>query len=413
MKKCTFIFVIIFYFFQPVKVYGQGEAAVPFLLITTHAEASAMGTASVALVTNDPLAIILNPAHLGMQSLNNYFSGGFNNSDWIPIFLSDIKYQTQSLTAGINFGKLYNDYPKYSLGFGYSKVHLDLGTFIRTGSDSPEPIGTFSANEYSTQYSIGFGIEYYIKASIGATFKKIRSNLASEAVMNARDYGLLFDVPVLEIISGYTNNKYELYPEIFPFFNLMFGYSKSNIGDRVVYAGLIQADPLPRTARIGTGVNMGIEIQKENFSWKPISLRWTLEESDLLVTRSQSGSWKYQPGIGDIKLFSNIFFGASNPKTERGIGWELNIFEFLAIRGGRFEDPLGSRYFNTSGYGLNLKGIFKFISYYRPDLKQDSIFGFIINHIDLQYNRSSWNPDEDEHPLTWTEFKGFNLIIAN
>jgi hypothetical protein len=87
----------------PGSLRAQGETAVPFLLISPYAEANGMGEASVAVITDDPLASIVNPAHLGMQVGKGRFSVGFNHSDWLPGFdIKNLYYRTYAINAGIS-----------------------------------------------------------------------------------------------------------------------------------------------------------------------------------------------------------------------------------------------------------------------------------------------------------------------
>ena len=65
MRNLTLIFISIMFVFS-VNIFGQGEAAVPFLLIAPGARAGAMGEAGVA-TADDATAIFWNPAGLAFQ----------------------------------------------------------------------------------------------------------------------------------------------------------------------------------------------------------------------------------------------------------------------------------------------------------------------------------------------------------
>jgi hypothetical protein len=65
---------------------SQGDATLPFLLIPPSAEMNGMGETSVAVFSDDPLAMITNPAQLGMQSLSTHVSSGYNYANWLPRF---------------------------------------------------------------------------------------------------------------------------------------------------------------------------------------------------------------------------------------------------------------------------------------------------------------------------------------
>ena len=80
-----------------------------------------------------------------------------------------------------------------------------------------------------------------IKVAMGITFRDIESNLSDAGAGNgqgsgsasdwSRDYGLLIDVPVVELI----NKEPELMTGIAPIFDLSFGSAVTNIGKKMIY----------------------------------------------------------------------------------------------------------------------------------------------------------------------------------
>jgi hypothetical protein len=427
--------VVVACFMLTVTCLSQGESAVPFLLISPYAEANGMGEASIATRTDDPLAAIWNPAHLGMQSLTRYFSVGTNTGIWLPSFNSDTKYRTLAINAGMNLGKTFGFSPAFSLGFGYSRVYLDLGEFIRTGSGGPEEISRFHSDESSDQWTIGIGLDHWIKLSGGLTFKHIVSNLSpigteqeqgtGVASVNAVDYGVLLDVPVMDIISRALQSSLEIYPHVNPLLDLSFGLSRDNLGDKVVYVDPAQADPLPRAARVGVGLHIGVLYLSDGIEWNPFSFKWTIEANDMLVRRYpeivdslghvvSESHWEYLNGLGDISFFNEVILGKTNRETIKKKGWELNLFEVLAIRGGRFQEDRerGDRNFITSGFGIRLSGILKAIRILSPESSSNEIVNFLFKHVDVRYDESTYDGGSNS-PLDGTKFRGISLAISN
>ena len=97
MKRFTAILALAVLFLIPVhKVFAQGEAAVPFLLITPGARNGGMGESGAALV-NDATAIFWNPAGLAFQyedpETDKPYEISFMHSKWLPQFnFSDLFY---------------------------------------------------------------------------------------------------------------------------------------------------------------------------------------------------------------------------------------------------------------------------------------------------------------------------------
>lgn len=407
---------------------AQGESAVPFLLISPYAETNGMGQASVAMFTDDPLAAIDNPAHLGMQSLRNYFSSGYNYNRLLPGFQqSNLWYRTFAFNAGMNQRKLFGIEPEMAFGMGYSRIYENLGDFIAQQGGQ-----TFTAYETADQYTFGVGIDYWIKASAGITFKHILSDLGVyygsgpvpwrlTATDDAYDYGLLVDVPCVEVFSRLRGEPFQVSRYWSPIFNFRLGFANNNLGNNgVVYIDRAHPDPLPRYARIGIGFNLGILYKNDKVEWRPVSFRWTIEANDILVRRYpevvdtltqqvlRDSYWEYQGGLGDINFFDEVILGRANTQTIKKKGWEITIGGLFSWRGGRFEeDPNhGNRRFSTMGLGFRTPGITKLI-------EVGNVLGFILKHVDIQYDHSELTTDEVGHPLSGTKFDSMQIIVSN
>jgi len=404
--------------------FAQGEAALPFLEIPTSSEMFGMGSASVAHTTDNPAALITNPAHLGMQSLNNSFiTINENYSDWLPVFHLDLWTSTIVANAGLNLNKIYPQLPPLSLGISYSNVHMDFGEFARTGPDNPN-ISTFHSYDESNQVTISVATEYLVRASIGFTYKHVTSTLSDQptanesgsgtATANLYDIGLLIDVPVMTLISKITDKPITLYNNISPLLNFSLGISKSNLGqESIYYIDPLQADPLPRLARAGIGLNFGLQYNKDNISWVPLSFKWTVEANSLCIKTDTLGRSTYKPGLGDIDFFREVILGKTNKETDKLKGWELNLFESFYLYGGSFrEDPnRGNRNFMTNGYAVSLSGILKTLALIDPSMFDNNFMKYFLNHIGVKYNQSIINTRESI--LNDTEYYSLNISYNN
>jgi hypothetical protein len=412
--------------------FAQGEAALPFLLISPYAEANAMGEASVANSTDNPLAMIVNPAHLGMQVGNGRFSFGYNRTDWFPGFgIEDLYYRTFAVTAGMNLNDLFDITPGLILGAGYSRVFLNLGKQIIMPPDAPDPTGTFSAYESSDQFTLSLGFDFFVKASAGISFKNIYSKLGSggseqedgfgTASVNSYDYGVLIKIPVIEGVSLFREKPVRLGNSLLPYFDFNFGLALNNRGDKEVnYGGVFFSDPLPRYARIGIGIDLGFVYETENVKLRPLSFKWTREANDILVHRPGSLSsvaiepgWKYRGGLGDINFFDEVILGKTNPETIMKSGWELGVLGVFYIRGGKFEEDYlrGNRNFSTQGIGIRFAGIIESFKSNDEAFSGNRILDFLLHHVDIRYHYSEIKTDESNHPLDNTRTHSVSLAI--
>jgi hypothetical protein len=424
MKKIVLISVLFLLPFFSDFSFAQGEAALPFLEIPTNAEMNGMGYGSVAHITDNPAALTTNPAHLGMQSLNNsFFSLNENYSNWAPYFHQfnvDTWIRTIVANAGINLNKFYPQLPTLSVGISYSNIHVQYGYYY--------PNLDFANSGYtydeSNQVTLSVATEYFVRASIGLTYKHVNSTLSDQptageagngsATANLYDLGFLVDAQLVSIASKIINQPIKISDNISPLFNFSLGISKSNLGqESVYYIDPAQADLLPRMARAGIGFTFGLQYDQKNITWTPFSFKWTVEANDLCVKYNSSGLPVYQPGLGDINFFKEVILGKTNKETDKLKGWELNFAETVYIYGGRFlEDPdRGNRNFKTDGYAVSLSGILKTIAVIQPGILENKVMKYLLNHIGIKYNQSIVNTPDSI--LNNTQFYSLNVTFNN
>jgi len=399
---------------------SQSEAALLFLLIQPSLRANGMAGTSVASAEHDPLSVSFNPAHLGLATLNRSFQFEFypSKTNWLPQFnIEGLNFDAKSFLVGYKF-KINNRIPA-SIGAGYTRVFLNLGTQNITSETSPGIItGTFQSSEHADIFSLGIGADFGVKIGLGFNYKRIESNLAaigagaeiraSQVNVNAYDFGLIAHLPLLETFSKLTHRNTKISERFRLFLLPGFGYSSSNVGGKVTYINAAQADPLPRVARMAVSVETGLLYSDEVVDWRLFTFEWSSEAEDLLVRRSPQGSITYKGWLGDIGFFDNVIKGNSKNDIVTKRGWELNLLEFISLRRGRYEDNAGRVFYDTDGFGLRSTGVFRIVFILNPRLKSNSILSFMGSHVDVQYNTSKFNASPG-HPLDDTKFKGVRV----
>ena len=179
--KSSFMLFLSLLLSIPIETLAQGESGVPFLLISPDPAANGWGEISTAVVSDNPMATIFNPGQLGLFSLDSYFSAGtyVPKTQWLPGFhQSDLTYDVTAVNAGVNLARQFDLDLPISLGIGYSRVYLDLGTFIRTSTSGPQPLATFNAHEKAEAFSVAVGIDYFVRLGVGMSFNNIVSVLS-------------------------------------------------------------------------------------------------------------------------------------------------------------------------------------------------------------------------------------------
>jgi hypothetical protein len=232
----------------------------------------------------------------------------------------------------------------------------------------------------------------------------------------------------MKFIAEIQNHPLFIDSSVSPYFDISFGLAQNNLGDKkVIYIDAVQADPLPRYARVGTGLTLGFKYSQHEITLCPLQFRWSVEANEILVKRYpavkdsndnviRAPYWEYRNGLGDINIWDEVLLGKSNPETIHKTGWELTLLEFISFRGGRFEeDPnRGNRHFTTTGFGLRLSGLTKaMVLLLNESNIKDNMFIYALNHLDVRYNTSNLKTDEQYHPLDNTKFWGISLSFSN
>ncbi|MDD3124215.1 MAG: PorV/PorQ family protein [Candidatus Kapabacteria bacterium] len=343
-----------------------GGSAVPFLLISPDARASAMGDVGTA-IADDINAVYWNPAGLGFHNYINpeaefvedlipYRQVSLTYSKWLPQFNADLFYST----AGVAhyFEKLDG-----TLAFNF--IFMNLGEFTKTDYNGNE-IGKFISNEYSI--GLSYGTQITDDLAIGFQLKYIVSNLAPKSATDGGDagtgmsggfdIGLLWRPSKLDIFGWDISNKLSL------------GFNLQNVGPKVTYRK--EADPLPTNLRLGVAA----QLYEDEFN-------------DLKLSCDLSKTLVYRDSLGSDPIPTSLITGWKNKGVELGIGFEywykFNNLPLFALRGGYFAEPakLGNRKYFTFGAGVK----------------------YNIFNIDMSFI----SPTEENHPLANT--MRFSLLV--
>ncbi|KXK53290.1 MAG: type IX secretion system outer membrane channel protein PorV [Chlorobi bacterium] len=336
----------------PIVVSAQttgGGSAVPFLLISPNARNSAIGESGTG-TANDINATFWNIGGLAYQKNTQL---GLTYSKWLPQFNADLHY---SYLAGSTF---VNDLDGVLSG---QITFLDLGEFQQTFEN-----GQAGQKFRSLEFAIGVGYATKLSDDVGAGIQArfIQSNLSSVPVANEQGSGIGRSVG-FDIGAIWKPQTDWGMPKDF----LSLGATITNIGPKIHYIDIAQADPLPTMFRFGTGLHL---VQDE-FN----DLTFSLDIAKLLVNRPSDREVDPVP--------KSLVTAWSNGKgVELATGLEYWYEQLVALRAGYFTESAngGNREFLTFGAGLRY-----------------DIYGFDFSYI---------NTIEDTHPLANT--LRFTLVV--
>ncbi len=148
------------------KVNAQGEAAVPFLLLAPDSRAGGIGESGAGLADNSA-AIFWNPAGIAFLTGSE---ASITHSNWLPQFgLDDLFYDYLT----------YRQYIEDISGSITSSIsYMNFGEFIRTNSDSPNPVGKFRS--FDAAFTVGYATKLHSDWGLGLNFRLIHSQLSDQ-----------------------------------------------------------------------------------------------------------------------------------------------------------------------------------------------------------------------------------------
>ncbi len=409
---------------------GQQLVSVPVMYIPISADANGMGSIAASLPSDNATATLANPAQVGLFGLTGILNAStyVSKTPWnsgTPISLN-----ASAANVGINVGKLFNTPVKCGLGAGYSRVFFDEGivTFMTFNNGRVDTIGSSPDWEKQENYTIGVGVAWIVKLALGYSFKTV--NLEQAAVdssgvrsvatrVNAHDYGIMVQIPIVEIISCLADKQIMVAQKLQPTFDINLGYSRRNIGGYISLPNFLPElplVPLPRTADLGLNLDIGLRTTVKGKVWNLLSFIWAREAEDELVNvqaiPAPAGGYNfqanYESGLGGILPFDNLILGKNSGRVDLRKGWQVGVTEFFFIRGGSFRQFVSDYY--TFGTSFKLDGLLKLLGAIDVVDIKDGPFAFLVDHFDLQYHYSKYT-DGEYRGLNGTTFKEINLVI--
>ena len=226
--------------------------AVPILTLSPDARGSALGEAGVA-TSPDANAAYYNAGKLGFVPTKLAFSPSY--SPWLRSITDDM-----SLSYLSGYGKIGQ-----RAALAGSLMYFDLGQIdYRDGSNLPT--GTFNPKEYAV--TISYGQKLSENFGVGVSARYIRSNLVGSYSGNDAQAGNAAAVD----LGAYYSKDATIGTGIY---NLAFGASILNIGNKITYKDPQNPSFLPTMLKLGTAITR--ELDQYN------KITFTIDGSKLLV----------------------------------------------------------------------------------------------------------------------------------
>ncbi|GAB3871252.1 type IX secretion system outer membrane channel protein PorV [Hymenobacter segetis] len=315
--------------------------AVPILTLSPDSRSSALGEAGVA-TSPDANAAYFNPGKLGFVQYK--YAASMSYSPWLRNITDDMSLSYLSGYAKV--GK--------RSAFGASLMYFDLGSIDYTDSGN-HSLGSFNPKEYAL--AVSYGLQLTDNFGVGASARYIRSNLVGAYANNDAQSGNAAAVD----LGAYYSKDATIGTGIY---NLAFGASITNIGNKMTYRDPLNPSFLPTMMRLGTAITREID------QYNKITL--TFDASKLLVPSpyyidgvpandkriTDENTRRNNQNIvsGIFNSFSDAPGGAKEELREINLstGLEYNYNDLLYARGGYFyENPdKGGRQYVSLGLGV-------------------------------------------------------------
>ncbi len=309
-----------------------GSTAVPFLLISPNSRASGMGDGGTGLA-DDAAALFWNPGGLGYLKGNEV---SISHVPWLPQFhMSDLFY---------DYFNYRTDVPDWGGTLAASVTYMNLGEFVKTTEEGPEPVGTFKAFEVAA--TVGFGALVSDELGVGLNLRFINDRLSPVGTAQEQGDGIAYDFSV-DVGALYKPKTFMI-----PFADVdagglfSLGLNVSNLGPKVTYIDAAQADPLPTQFRFG----LGLYPVKDDYN----SLAMDIDFARLLVYRHGVTSDPFYRAIITSWTGPSLNYVIRSFTTSVGAEYWYGNPKLIALRLGYFyEDPtMGGRNYMTYGAGI-------------------------------------------------------------
>jgi hypothetical protein len=415
MKLLKYLFALVLLVSS--ELFAQ-DGALPFTTEQQSVFLLGAGQIGTALPSDDVLGFYLNPSILGYSSRINHASISImpSKAEWW-LNSPDINYHNYGINLGYNLESTALNLP-ISVGLGFLHNKFNYGNYIYTNPDNPNIINKLDSYDAFNCFSLGVGIDYYLKFNLGLSIKTYDSALGGSVIDNTvrnyhasgnmMDYGALIILPISELLNNIGNVKIDNSDILNPILDFGVGYSIQNIGKEIYYVDPAQSDPLSKTARLGYYFDFGYDLFLNKTKLNLFTYSFSADAEDILIKNEFPHGNSYQSGLGDIKIVDNLLNLKGDENVRIHKAHIFIFFDTFTLTFGRFFGANYSNIHKTDGIGISLKGLFSLIS----KMSNNETIDFITNHLELEYYRSNvefYKNTKTAFDAVSIHFKGFEL----
>lgn len=317
--------------------------ALPMLEVPAVSE---MGGATVARSSEDPLAMLQNPAQLGLaaRAIGQSVSGA-PSTTW--------------------FGE--SSYGAGAAAFGTSVGSLDLGVGIAAGSMNGEGRtlrdGTFyKPTDRYRALGVGVSTRGAVRAALGTTARLVTTTDAPVWAEGAFEvgslYGVSFDLGALVSADVVALAGGPTIGALRPALAVTAGYAQTNLSGSIRYSGNSR-QALPRMGALGWSATTGLDLPVGATSLRIVEAEAAFQAERSLV-RDSDGLVSYAALSNGLAALDALA-GSGNTSTTGRRGLRISLAETVEVSTGRF-DGWGYDDVQTRSVAISTAGASKLIS---------------------------------------------------
>ncbi len=330
MNKVILLIVAVIALMSP-SLYGQakvGTTGARFLGLSPSVRANGMGAAGVALQGHD--GIYFNPALLGLFALEHRGALAFYPQEANGEFVSRLQTPLNHQSVVLSLPRQWRPWPKVTLGVGFYRTRLLLGTFIQRdwGHGTIEGTGeVYEFQEWAWHGLTSLAYDGPVRIAIGLTYKRVHQELGQyQSKTHAFDYGLAASMPLGRHLKfGLLGGRPVLTPTV--------GISWANDGPGLEL--IENTYDLPLIRRLGAAVELGVVRPEQVGHWR-------------LICLTVAGEFeKYLSGVTESRIKAGV---------------ELGMAEAIYLRAGHIDRDGSLSSQKTVGFGFSSRGLLRLAS---------------------------------------------------
>jgi hypothetical protein len=374
-----------------------GATAIPMLNYNDSPRAVGMGACATNLV--DVESPLYNPGAAGIFHLDHVLSFNAPNSTrWIAGNAGGQELKSWGVSVAPTY-KLASPHKArpicVAIALAFSALKMSYAPLRVNFPNSTTSAGTVNVYDRADCITGAIGLEILktIRLGAGYTHKLVNATLPIAiyrsgivkvtSAAKVHDYGFIGQLRLNSFwphkLFLDQSKKYFAHIELTP----SYAYTKSNVGDTILYSDPTRYYPVPEMTRKGPALYAAISINEAPL----LSCYWTEETQ------------KLRP----------------DPSETRPHGYELGLAGMLFYRSGKFctDEPAELR---SIGYGVSLKGVTTWLGVFGKLAHAHGSLGEMVRRLDVSFDYAKLNGRIDSRlPSSYagTKFYKLTLSLAN